>query len=51
MVETYSDYGYELIEVPRAPIEERVEFVIDEIRRSNLTCGQRSSLHRSRSIW
>lgn len=34
MVETYSDYGYELIEVPRAPVEERVEFVMGEIRRS-----------------
>jgi DNA polymerase III psi subunit len=34
MVETYSDYGYELIEVPRAPVEERVEFMMGEIRRS-----------------
>jgi predicted ATPase len=34
MVETYSDYGYELIEVPRAPVEEQVEFVMGEIRRS-----------------
>lgn len=34
MVETYSDYGYELIEVPRAPVEERVEFMRGEIRRS-----------------
>jgi len=34
MVETYSDYSYELIEVPRAPVEERVEFVMGEIRRS-----------------
>jgi predicted ATPase len=32
MVETYSDYGYELIEVPRAPVEERVEFAMGEIR-------------------
>ena len=34
MVETYSDYGYELVEVPRAPVEERVEFVMGEIPRS-----------------
>jgi hypothetical protein len=34
MVETYSDFGYELVEVPRAPVEERVEFVMGEIRDS-----------------
>jgi predicted ATPase len=34
MVETYTEMGYELVEVPRAPVEERVEFVIGEIRRS-----------------
>jgi predicted ATPase len=29
----YRESGYELIEVPRAPIKERVEFVIEEIQR------------------
>ena len=36
MVETYSDFGYELVEVPRAPVEERVEFVMGEIRDSEM---------------
>lgn len=30
----YEEMGYELIEVPRAPVAERVEFVVGEIRRS-----------------
>jgi predicted ATPase len=34
MVETYSGCGYDLVEVPCAPVEERVDFVICEIRRS-----------------
>jgi predicted ATPase len=29
MVTTYSGYGYELVELPRAPVEERVRFVIE----------------------
>jgi predicted ATPase len=29
MVTTYRDYGYELIELPRATIEERVRFVLE----------------------
>jgi predicted ATPase len=33
MVETYLDQGYELVEVPRAPVEERVEFVLGEVSR------------------
>ena len=28
MVETYSEYGYELIEIPRAPVEERMQFIL-----------------------
>jgi len=31
MVETYRDYGYELIELPRAPVADRVLFVLDRI--------------------
>ena len=31
MAETYHDYGYELIELPRVSIAERVGFVIDRI--------------------
>lgn len=33
MVEIYSACGYDLVEVPRAPVAERVEFVLGEIRR------------------
>ncbi|WP_344108347.1 AAA family ATPase [Nocardiopsis rhodophaea] len=29
MVETYTDYGYESVELPRAPVEERVRFVLE----------------------
>lgn len=29
MVEAYTRYGYDLVELPRAPVEERVEFVLD----------------------
>ncbi len=29
MVETYQDYGYELLEIPKMPVEYRVEFVLD----------------------
>lgn len=29
MVATYRDYGYELIELPRAAVEERVRFVLE----------------------
>ena len=32
MVTTYRDYGYELIELPRATIEERVCFVLEHTR-------------------
>jgi predicted ATPase len=32
MVTTYRDYGYELIELPRATIEERVRFVLEHAR-------------------
>jgi predicted ATPase len=31
MIETYRDYGYELIELPRVSITERVGFVVDRI--------------------
>jgi predicted ATPase len=31
MVTTYMDYGYELVELPRVPVEQRVEFVRDEV--------------------
>jgi predicted ATPase len=33
MVETYTELGYELVELPRAPIAERVEFVLGEVSR------------------
>jgi predicted ATPase len=32
MKETYSAYGYDLIELPRLPIPERVAFVLDRMR-------------------
>jgi predicted ATPase len=32
MVETYSAYGYELIELPKVSVEERVRFVLDRMR-------------------
>ena len=31
MVDTYRGYGYDLIELPRAPIPERVAFIVDRI--------------------
>ena len=31
MVETYSELGYELVEIPRARVEERVKFVLENI--------------------
>jgi predicted ATPase len=31
MVETYRDYGYDLVELPRAPVADRVAFVLDRI--------------------
>jgi predicted ATPase len=34
MVATYRDYGYELLEIPRAPVEERVDFVLRSIQRA-----------------
>lgn len=30
MRQTYGDYGYDLIEVPRAPVPERVAFLLDK---------------------
>ena len=32
LVETYPNFGYELVELPRASVEERVEFVMREVR-------------------
>lgn len=34
MVETYTGMGYDLVELPRAPIAERVEFVLGEVQSS-----------------
>jgi predicted ATPase len=31
MVETYAEYGYELVELPRAPVEERARFVLERL--------------------
>ncbi|WP_229811135.1 AAA family ATPase [Streptosporangium pseudovulgare] len=33
MVATYTEYGYEPVPLPRAPVEERVRFVIERLRR------------------
>lgn len=30
MMATYSEFGYELVEIPRVPVEERVRFVLDD---------------------
>lgn len=32
MVATYRDFGYELVEIPKAPVEERVEFVLRSMK-------------------
>jgi predicted ATPase len=34
MVTTYRDYSYELLEIPRAPVHERVDFVLRSIQRA-----------------
>jgi len=31
MVEAYSDYGYDLVALPLAPVEERVRFILDRL--------------------
>lgn len=31
MVDTYGDYGYEIVEVPRLPVKERADFVTTQI--------------------
>ncbi|GAA2429496.1 AAA family ATPase [Actinomadura vinacea] len=31
MVETYREYGYELVELPRSPVEERARFVLESL--------------------
>ena len=33
MITTYSDYGYQLIEIPRAAVKERVDFVLTSLGR------------------
>jgi len=30
MVSAYGENGYELIEIPRAPVEQRTQFVIEQ---------------------
>jgi predicted ATPase len=35
MVETYTEFGYELVEVPRAPPEERLSFILQHVSRLN----------------
>lgn len=32
LIRTYEDYGYNLIEVPKTPIKERVEFILNHIK-------------------
>jgi predicted ATPase len=34
LVSTYSSLGYELIEVPRKSVEERVEFILNVVQRT-----------------
>jgi|GEM_PF-6120023 len=33
MKETYLDFGYNIIEVPKANVQERVEFIIQSINK------------------
>ena len=33
MVATYTEYGYQLVELPRKPVEERVRFIVESIGR------------------
>jgi predicted ATPase len=35
LVATYTEFGYELIELPRVCVEKRVHFVLEQIRNSN----------------
>ena len=35
LVATYTEFGYELVELPRICVEERVHFVLEQIRDSN----------------
>jgi predicted ATPase len=32
---TYAEYAYELIELPRAPVEDRVRFILERVRNAN----------------
>ena len=38
MLETYSAYGYELIEIPRASVAARMDFVLSHARVSEMPC-------------
>ena len=31
MVESYTAYGYDLVEIPRVPVEERVRFILQRV--------------------
>lgn len=35
MVETYTELGYELVEIPRAPLEERLSFILQHVSTLN----------------
>ncbi len=32
MKKTYKAYGYELIEIPCLPVEERIDFILEKIK-------------------
>jgi predicted ATPase len=33
MIQTYRSYQYDLVEVPKAPVAERADFILDHIKR------------------
>jgi len=39
MMDSYKEYGYELIEIPKMSIEERTEFVLEKVRNDNTLNG------------
>jgi hypothetical protein len=36
MVETYTEYNYELVELPRVSVEQRTRFVLDQVSEMQL---------------
>jgi predicted ATPase len=41
MAETYSEYGYELVEIPCASVEARMEFILSNAKLAQRYCNSR----------